>query len=73
MLRLLQRISFRRGLLGTSRFWSWVAIMTTTIRVLSRLLGRTEKVLYRAELAPGQTVVIAHERDVEAVAPHSPS
>jgi hypothetical protein len=65
--RYLQGTAFRRGVLGTSRPWFWVAVVTYSLRVLRRLLGRDEKVLYRHELSAGQTLVIAHEREPEVV------
>ena len=68
MIQLLQRVGFRRGVLGNNRVWYWVAIVSTVLRVLHRIMGRTEKVVYREELRPGETLVIAHERDA-AVAP----
>jgi hypothetical protein len=60
----------RRGVLGGSRPWFWVAVLTYSLRILRRLIGRTEKVLYRHELGPGQTLVIAHDREPEVV--HEP-
>ena len=64
MLGFLQRLGFRRGVVGTNRVWFWVAVATTVLRILSRVMGRTEKVVFSQELEPGQTLVIAHEREV---------
>jgi hypothetical protein len=63
MLRFFQRHGVRRGVFGGSRAWLWVAILTTGLRVLARVVGRSEQVVYRHELEPGQTLVIAHERE----------
>ena len=68
--RYLQGTAFRRGILGNSRPWFWIAVVTYSLRILGRLLGRQEKVLYRHELEPGQTLVVAHEREPEVV--HAP-
>ena len=65
--RYLQGTAFRRGVLGNSRPWFWVAVATYALRALRRLMGRDEKVLYRHELSPGQTLVIAHDREPEVV------
>ena len=64
MLGFLQRLGFRRGVVGASRVWFWVAVLATGARILSRIMGRSEKVLFSQELEPGQTLVIAHEREV---------
>jgi hypothetical protein len=37
-----------------------------TVRVLQRLGGKEEKVVFREKLSPGETVVIAHERTVSS-------
>jgi hypothetical protein len=65
--RYLRVNALRRGVLGDSRPWFWFAVVSYSFRALRRLLGRTEKVLYREELRPGQTLVIAHDREPEIV------
>jgi hypothetical protein len=71
VIKALQRLGVTRGVVGSSRFWLWIAVVTTALRVLRRVGGRTEKVIFRRELDPGETLVISHEREAEVV--HAPS
>jgi hypothetical protein len=71
--RYLRAIALRRGLLGGNRFWFTYVVISVAYRVLKRWLGRTEKVLYREALGPGQTLVIAHERDATVVEEPAPA
>jgi hypothetical protein len=69
MLRFLQRIGVSRGVMGDSRLWLWIAVASTSLRVARRILGRRERVVFSGELRPGQTLVIAHEREAEVLHP----
>ena len=66
---ILRRTAIRKGMLGSSRPWFWIAVVTTSFRLLRRVIGRQEKVVWREELKPGDTLVIAHEREPEVIAP----
>lgn len=59
MIRFLFRQGITRGLIGGNRFWTGVAVATGGIRIVSRLAGGKEKVLYSEKLEPGKTLVIA--------------
>ncbi len=53
----------RRGLFGSSRLWMWVFVISQLLKLRRRLTGKEEKVVWRHELEPGETVVIAHDRE----------
>jgi hypothetical protein len=59
-LQILQRNGVRRGVMGGSRPWFWVAIGTWGLRRLRRTIGSEPEVVYRGELQPGQTFRIDH-------------
>ena len=61
--RLLRRQGFRRGLLGGSRVWLWVFVIGQLLRLRRRFFGKEERVVYRHELAEGETLVVTHDRD----------
>lgn len=63
MLRLLIRNGVRRGLLGGSRTWLVVGGAAFAVRLLRKLAGSEEQVVYREELRPGEAVVVANGRD----------
>lgn len=63
MLRLLLRQGFRRGVLQGSRPWLVVGGVALGLRVLRKLSGSEPEVVYSEKLGPGESVVIAHERD----------
>jgi hypothetical protein len=58
------RRGLRDGLLKGNRTWVAVGGVALAIRLLQRMAGREEKVVYRERLNPGETLVIAHERPV---------
>jgi hypothetical protein len=58
------RRGLRDGLLKGNRTWVAVGGVALTFRLLQRMVGREEKVVYRERLNPGETLVIAHERPV---------
>jgi hypothetical protein len=59
-LQVLQRNGVRRGVLGGSGSWFWVAVVTFGLRRLRRAIGSEPEVVYRGELKPGQTFRIDH-------------
>lgn len=63
MIGFLRRQAFRRGIVGTSQAWLVVWVTISGFRLLRKLVGRTEKVVYSEELRPGQALVIAHGRE----------
>jgi hypothetical protein len=66
MLRRLARAGFRRGLLGGSRGWTYVMAVAGALHLAKRVMGKgEEKVVYREELAPGETLVISHAKLAE--------
>jgi hypothetical protein len=48
--------------MGTSRVWTVVAIFAGALRLKQWLNRRASTVVYSEELQPGETLVIAHER-----------
>lgn len=67
MLRLLSRLGISRGFLGDSRVWAVVGAAALTVRALKRLFGGSPQQAYTHELAPGETLVIAHDREARVV------
>lgn len=66
LIRVLTRKGFRQGLGGGSggRGWLAVGLAAATVQYLRRKAGEP-KVNWKAELKPGQTVVIRHFRKGE--------
>lgn len=58
LLRSLQSRGVKRGLLGASRGWLWVAVASWGIRRIRR--SNQPQLLYRGKLKPGQTFQIGH-------------
>jgi hypothetical protein len=63
LLRTLLRNGVRKGLMGNSRTWTVVAVFAGALRLKQWLNRRESTVVYREELQPGETLVIAHERE----------
>lgn len=59
-LHTLQRNGVRRGLVGGSNRWFWVAVVTWGLRRLRRAVGDEPEVVFRGQLRPGQTFQIGH-------------
>lgn len=57
------RQGFRRGVLQGSRPWLVVGGVALGMKVLRKLSGSEPEVVYSEKLAPGESLVIAHERD----------
>lgn len=60
VLRLLQTRGVSRGLLGGSRGWFWVAVVTWGLRRFRRMVGSEYELVYRGDLRPGETLQIGH-------------
>ena len=58
--RYVQATSYRRGLLGGNRRWFAVWAVLAVTQFLRKHLGRTEEVVYRTELHPGEELHILH-------------
>ena len=62
LVRVLLRNGWRRGVLGGSRPWVIAGGVALAVRVLQKLVGSEERVVYSEELRPGETLVIEHAR-----------
>ena len=63
MLAFVLRQAFRKGLMGGSRRWLLVGGVAVGVKVLRKLSGSEPEVVYSEALGPGESLVIAHERD----------
>ncbi len=63
LLSVLQRNAFRKFLGGGSGAWGAIAAGVFAARTLNRWAKRTEDVVYRETLQPGETVTITHRTD----------
>lgn len=59
-LRYLQARGVARGIFGTSRGWTWVAIIVFATRRIRRAVGSQPVVVHRQRLGPGQGLRIDH-------------
>lgn len=57
---------WRQGVMEGNRSWLIVGGVALTLRLLQRMAGKEEKVVYREQLRPGETLVIAHDRTISA-------
>jgi hypothetical protein len=67
MLQYLRRRGLREGFLGESRLWMVIGVAAWSVHLLQRL--REPKVVYQAELEPGETLVISDLAPIEAKGP----
>jgi hypothetical protein len=58
------RRGWRQGVLEGNRAWLLVGGLALTMRVIQRMAGREEKVVYSEQLRPGETLVITHDRTI---------
>ena len=65
--RLLLRQAFRKGFIGGNRFWTVLGVLGIGVRVLKRLTRNEPEVVYSAELGPGQSVLVSHDREARVV------
>lgn len=66
VLRLLQTRGVSRGVLGGSRGWFWVAVVTWGLRRFRRMVGSEPELVYRGDLRPGETLQIDHLTETRA-------
>ena len=59
-LRFLQSRGVNKGVLGSSRGWFWVAVLSFGLRRARRAIGSEYELVYRGELKPGETLEIGH-------------
>jgi hypothetical protein len=59
-LRFLQTRGVNKGILGSSRGWFWVAVVTWGLRRVRRAIGSEYDLVYRGEVRPGETLQIGH-------------
>ncbi len=72
LVRLGIRYGWRRGILQGSRPWLIAGGLALGVRVVQKLAGPDERVVYREELQPGESLVIAHERPTLLPTPRRP-
>lgn len=63
MLRFLLRTGFRKGVMGGSRRWLVIGGAALGVKVLRKLAGSEPEVVLSETLSPGETLIIAHEKD----------
>jgi hypothetical protein len=63
LIRLGIRQGWRRGLLEGRRTWLVIGAVALSARVMQRLGGRREDVVYRETLGPGAALLITHLRE----------
>lgn len=61
MVAALRRAGFRKGVVGGNRAFLVIWMVLGGVRLLKRLSGRGDKVVYCEELAPGERLIITHE------------
>jgi len=61
LLSYLRRAGVERGLFGGKRSWMWLGGIAWGLRLLQRAAGRNVAVVYREELAPGESLIISRE------------
>lgn len=59
--------ALRKGFLGGSRFWTVLGVLAIGVRVLKRVTRSEPEVVYSAELAPGQSILLSHDREARVV------
>lgn len=59
-LHLLQRRGLNKGVLGSSRGWLWVFVVSFGVRRLRRAIGSEYETVWRGEVRPGEVLQIGH-------------
>jgi hypothetical protein len=62
LLAYLRRRSTRKGIIGDSRPWLYIAAATWVIRLLRRTAFRKPEILVLEELKPGERIIISNSR-----------
>jgi hypothetical protein len=65
----LRRRAVAAGFLGDSKLWFRIGVVVWSLHLLRRLMGNRPKVVYQAELEPGESIVISDLRPLEARGP----
>jgi hypothetical protein len=63
-LRALQTRGVQRGVLGSSRGWFWIAVVSFVLRRLRKMAGGEPEVVFRGELKPGEVIQIDHRTEL---------
>jgi len=58
--RWLMRNGFRKGILGSSRFWLVLFGIASILRLIERINSRENEVVFSQKLEVGESLVIAH-------------
>jgi hypothetical protein len=58
------RAAVRNGLWGGKRNWTALFAVLATVKVVRRLAGSVQEVVYSEKLEPGQALVITHHGDL---------
>jgi hypothetical protein len=56
----LQRLGMSRGVLGGSRAWLYVFLVSFGLRKVRQAIGSEYEVVWRGEVRPGETIRIGH-------------
>ncbi|MDX6231243.1 MAG: hypothetical protein QOH68_194 [Nocardioidaceae bacterium] len=56
----LQREGVRRGVMGTSRAWTIIAVVSFLMRQARKLGSKQPQVVHCQELKPGESIIITH-------------
>lgn len=57
----LRRAGFRKGVLGGNRAFLVIWLVLAGIKLVKRLAGGNDEVVYSEELQPGERLIISHE------------
>ena len=58
------RAAVRNGLWGGRRHWTTLFAVLATVKLVRRLAGSVQEVVYSEKLEPGQALVITHHGDL---------
>lgn len=67
MVRFLLRRGLRKGLLGGSRLWTVLGTLGLAMRLFRKLTRNEPEVAFCEPLAPGQRLLISHDRGARVV------
>ena len=59
-LHFLQRRGLNKGVLGSSRGWFWVFVVTVGVRRFRRMIGSEYETVWQGEVRPGEVLQIGH-------------
>ena len=58
------RAAVRNGLWGGQRHWMTLFAVLATVKVVRRLTGSVQEVVFTEELKPGEAFIITHHADL---------